>query len=155
MRKAQRIQLGFIGVALIYAIVGNYSWVVHQREYFPIYSWDLFSYIPSRTSEFAIRFTAINGERLDPPLYFNEASQYISSAQTIEAFALIQRFGNAIYTDSSDGDLLQEQFGSLYLNQFDQVDYDLVIRLFDAIDYAQSGVIDEVIPLASFQEKHQ
>lgn len=152
MSKAQRIQLGFIGAALLYAIIGNYSWVVQQTEYFPIYSWDLFSYIPSRTSEFAIRFTEINGERFDPPLYFNEASNYIPAAQTIEAFALIQRFGNAIYTDSEETNMLQEQFTSLYLRPFDSVAYDLVIRSFDAIDYAQSGAVDEVILLQSFQQ---
>ncbi len=151
MTKAQRIQLGFIGFALFYAIVGNYTWVTAQSELFPIYSWDLFSYVPTHTSEFAIRITAINGEPLDLPLYFNEATKYIPAAQTIEAFALIQRFGNAVYTNNSDAVTLQQQFEALYLQQLETVSYELVIRTFDAIAYAQSGLVDEVILLQSYQ----
>ena len=151
MPKAQRIQLGFISCALIYALVGNYTWATTHSELFPIYSWDLFSYIPAHTSEFAIRFTAIDGVTLDPPLYFNEATKYIPTAQTIEAFALIQRFGNAVYTNSSEMTMLQQQFEALYLQQLETVSYDLVIRTFDAIDYAQSGLVDEIIPLQTYQ----
>ena len=150
MSRAQRIQLGFITFALLYAIIGNYSWVVQQREYFPIYSWDLFSYIPAHTADFAIRITAINGETLDPPLFFNEATKYIPAAQTIEAFALLQRFGNAVYTDSTEADALQQQFEARYLQQLDAIDYELVIRTFDAIDYTQSGTVDQMIPLQSY-----
>ncbi len=151
MSKAKRIQLSFIGFALLYAFVGNYTWITAQTELFPIYSWDLFSYIPAHTSEFAIRITVINGETLDPPLYFNEATRYVPAAKTIEAFALIQRFGNAIYTNNGDAALLQQQFESLYLQHLATVNYDLVIRTFDAIDYAQSGSIDEVILLQTYQ----
>lgn len=151
MPKARRIQLGFIGFALLYALVGNYTWITAQTELFPIYSWDLFSYIPAHTAEFAIRITAVNGKTLDPPLYFNEATQYIPAAQTIEAFALIQRFGNAVYTNKSDAVTLQEQFESLYLQQLETVSYELVIRSFDAIAYAKSGLVDEVIPLQTYQ----
>jgi len=151
MSKAQRLQLGFISFALIYAFVGNVSWIVQQTEYFPFYSWDLFSYVPSHTSEFAIRLTAINDRPLDPPLYFNEATAYIPAAQNIEAFALIQRFGNAVYTSSGDVEPLRAQFEALYLQPLQPVNYELVIRVYDAIDHAQSGAVEEVIPLHSYQ----
>lgn len=128
--RAKQIQLGFITFALLYAIVGNYTWLSYQRDFFPIYSFDLFSYVPSRTSEFAIRFTTINGHRLDTLLYFNSAGTYIPAAQTIEAFALIQRFGNAVYTNSGEAKALRDQFEAHYLPELGTVDYDLVIRAF-------------------------
>jgi len=155
MSNAQRIQLGFISCALLYALVGNYSWYRAQTEYFPIYSWDLFSSIPSHSAMFAVRLTHINGKPLDPPRYFNEATAYIPAAKSIDAFALIQRFGRAIYEGDAGAAGLRAQFEAHYLDSGDDITYELVIRAYDPLQFSRTGSADELTHLQTFQHQER
>jgi hypothetical protein len=53
--------------ALAYSVVANYTWVRQRSELFPIFAWELFSYIPSEVTDYGLLITAVDGRPLTPP----------------------------------------------------------------------------------------
>jgi len=126
-------------------------WALYRTEYFPFYSWDLFSYVPNQINDYGVLINEINGESLENPIYFETATLYFSAADSITAFNLIQQWGHAaVAQDNAKMEDIQKQFENNYLSEQAQIQYQLMKRSYNPIDLYQSRTFISEEPIQSY-----
>ena len=96
MRSYTILKRGITTLVILYFLIGNITWAAWDLEIFPIYSWDLFSYIPNLSIDYGLKINAIDGTYLDQPIYFQDAKDIFNNTESIIAFNVIQTLGEAI-----------------------------------------------------------
>ena len=116
--------------------------VFDTKEIFPIFSWSLFSVIPTSPHEdIGVLVTEIDGNPLNPYADFMTAKNLFSQAGSIEAYYVIQRLGKAVLaqddqTENSSRRLLEGQ----YVDGFkSNLKYRIVKRRYDPIERWKNG----------------
>lgn len=138
-------------LVILYFFVGNFTWEFYKLEIFPIYSWDLFSYIPNLSGDYGLKINAINGEYLDPPLYYQDAADLFNDTESIITFNVIQTLGQAIdQQDNAKITAAREQIETLYFGKYDQVEYELKKRTYYASERWRSGQFESEERLATY-----
>ncbi len=123
------MRLLLVGVLAYGAII----MVDFQTERFPIFNWSLFSKVPPAVREdYSVRFTEINGEVLDPPVYFASLKEQIPEASSPNAYALMRELGRQL--DRGQGmkaAVTRDVFESRYLRGVQSAEYEVVFRNYD------------------------
>lgn len=139
---------------ILYFVIGNFSWYRYQIEIFPIYSWDLFSYIPNLATDYGLKINAINHTDLDQPAYFQELNNYFDEADSIIAVTVIQNLGHAIENNDAEAiDNLRLQIESIYFSNHDHVQYEITKRTYYANERWRSGKFEDERGLAVYDSK--
>ena len=138
-------------VVILYFVMGNFTWNRYHIEIFPVYSWDLFSYIPNLSIDYALKINAIDQVYLDPPAYFQEMPNEFSEANSIVAYHVIQSFGRAVeLNDVESIKNLRQQIESIYFSNQTQVEYEIRKRTFFAGERWRENRYEENIRLATY-----
>jgi hypothetical protein len=143
MKTYRRLQLWIAIILIAYASLGSVIRSVRaSREIFPIFSWELFAYVPNEGQEYGLKITAINNQLLDSPLYFEEAVQQwgVSDSVAATAFSHIQALGQAIV--QGDAQRIQEarsNLETLYSGMGKNIRYEIIIRSFDVLEHWKTG----------------
>lgn len=151
MQAYRRLQWFFVGLIGVYLVIGYTTWALRMPEIFPIYSWDLFSYTPTEIkTDYSLRIVKINGQPLQPPVYFEQGRRWFSKANTIEASVVIQALGQA----AKEGDPkrvtdVRVSLEPLFLAGAGRVEYDVVERRYNPLQRWQNGIFLEETTLAT------
>jgi hypothetical protein len=138
----------------MYVVIGYGFHYLNWTELFPMYSWELYSYVPARERiDFGLLITSINGEPLPEPVYFEEAEGLISEAHSIVAIASIQEFAGAILReDESEAARIRGYIESLYFDEIESVGYQIIRRRADLLDLWEGAEYDEETVIATFEK---
>lgn len=150
MRLYRRMQWGFATLALLYFLVGNGAWLWGNREIYPIFSWDLFSYVPNEVVDFGLRITKTGNTELEPPLYFEAAVDLLPDAQSIVAYTNIQALGAAIRA-GQPVELAADRVAALHLYPLLPVEYEIVQRRYAPLDRWRTGAVRSEELLGAFR----
>lgn len=103
---------------ILYFVIGVAAKVCMfpQEEIFPIYSWALFSSIPTTAYRYDVVIHSAKGTPLKKSLFYTEAGTYVPHPQKIAVFVILQAWGKAIAkNDVSMARKQQAIFESIYL----------------------------------------
>lgn len=136
MRQYRQTQLSILIGLILYPIIALSTIGLPQRELFPFFSWELFSYIPADTiTSYGIRFSSANGESLAQPIYFEEAKHLTPYADSVDAFVTLQSLGNAIaQNDAQQTAATQQLLQGTYFGDMSAAEYAIVRRRFDLLE---------------------
>ena len=76
-------RLATLGLLFLVGYVGVLLWHGPKQlpEAFPFFNWSLFSEVPdAQETDYSIRFTSVNGEVLDEPVFFEESQAFLATA---------------------------------------------------------------------------
>jgi hypothetical protein len=154
MKSYRRLQKFIVVVLLVYVSIGYGFHALKLRELFPMFSWELFSFVPARNRvDFGMLITRVNGEELPEPVYFEEAESFLSEAHTIQAYGSIQLFAVAIVkNDEAETERIRSYFESLFFDEIDSISYQIVRRRVDLLSLWETGEYDEETLLAAFEK---
>lgn len=136
MRRSTRLVLCMAAVLAVYGAIVVQNGLRAPRERFPFFKWELFSRIPApQRDSYSIRLIEVNGEKLDKPVYFEDAKGIIGASKSPEGYQTLQHFGSAV----EHGQFLRiantkEILESRFMPELTQARYELVRRHFDLLE---------------------
>ena len=85
--------------------------------------------------DYGIRFVEVDGRPVDPPVYFEEADELISTSHSPVAQSTIRNIGRAVEQDRP-GVLAENRalFEGRHLQELDSATYEVVKRRYDLIE---------------------
>jgi hypothetical protein len=145
-------------VAATVAVMAGYLGVLvvngprNADEALPFFNWSLFSRVPAREgTHYSIRLVEVDGSELDEPVYFDEASDIVSTSGLPEASTVMQDLGRAMEDgDEAAVDAARERLESRFLAELDSATYEVVRRRFDIVErldcscYLEETVLGEL-----------
>lgn len=152
MKQYRRTQISILICLILYPIIALSTIGLPQRELFPFFSWELFSYIPADTiTSYGIRFSSANSAPLEQPIYFEEAKHLTPHADSVDAFVTIQTLGNAIAQNEPEKiTATRHLMQSTYFGDLTAAEYEIVRRRFDLLERWQHNRYLEEEALATF-----
>lgn len=140
--------LGYAATALVLGL--GY----HHREVFPLFSWSLFTHVPSVRTDAGVQILQLGDRAFDPPLELLEARGLFPRASSIQAYYTVQKLaGASMARDGAEIERLRRLFESEYLGARDRhLRYRLILRRFDPIDRWRGGGY-ESRPLVEFEHR--
>lgn len=129
-------------VAATFAVMVGYFGVLvlngprNSTEVLPFFNWSLFSRVPATEQvHYSIRLVVVDGEAIDPPVYFDEAEDILSTSKLPEANEVLQDLGAAAAAgDDVAVAEIQTLLESRFLNGLDSATYEVVRRRYDIVD---------------------
>ena len=90
-------RLGLVAAALYVALAAvPKPFRPLQPEWFPFFSWSLFSNIPNDARDFGVRVLVLDGEALDPPLFFEQLEARLPGCRSQVVHRALQRVGASL-----------------------------------------------------------
>jgi hypothetical protein len=133
------ITIGLIAYAVI-AVAGNHF--AKHKEWFPVFSWSLFSEVYSYGWATRLEIVAINGQALAEPDYYRNLSDVFPN--TDKASISLNKLLKTIAFDHAEGAPNKGRLRALkdnYLSQVDSVDWRIVRLVTDPIDCYTTGAV--------------
>ena len=138
-------------VAATVAVMAGYLGVLvlngphNSDETLPFFNWSLFSRVPEREgTHYSIRLVEADGRPLDPPVYFDEADDILTTTQLPEASSVMQALGRAMEDgDDAAVEAARRRIESRFLAELDSATYEVVRRRFDIVDRLDCRCYDE------------
>lgn len=144
----------FVGAVVFYFLFSSGVYWLDLGEVYPFAPWSLYSHVNTVEKDYAVRITAVEGEVLAEPLYFQEASHLFPEAQDVTAQVSMQRLGKAVLAGNETAVAeIREYVEPIYLETaaIKQVEYEVVERRFNPLERWRTGVFMEERVLASFE----
>jgi hypothetical protein len=142
LRASERLARAILAFLLVYGLIVAHAVFLQLTEHrtseeiFPFFKWDLFSRVPNSDQEdYGIRFVEVDGRPVDPPVYFEEADELISTSRSPDAQSTIRNIGRAVEHDQPV--VLAENralFEGRQLQGLDSATYEVVKRRYDLIE---------------------
>ena len=141
MKQYRRLQQFIACMMIFYMVTGFTTWFLWRIEMFPIYSWDLFSYVPTgERYDYGVRLLAVGDEILSPSIYYEAADEWFADAGSIVAYQRIQRLGTAVHNKNETAVAeAQRVFESAHLVGVGEVQYEIVYRHYDMLTRWRDG----------------
>lgn len=160
MRRVERLARLLAAFLILYGLVvvippavATVRGEARPSERFPFFAWSLFSEVPpAERARYGLRFLSIDGEVLDPPLYFEEADGLIQNNKAPAAQMVIGRLGKAV--EQSNPAFVASQrwlIESTHLQEVESAEYEIVYTRSDIIDRIECGCFLEETPVARFR----
>ena len=148
LRQQQRLAAGFLVLCVVAGLLGE----LKRREIFPLYSWFLFSLVPTSTVAYDVLVREAGGRAYDPPVSYRRTSDgVLRNPHSIDAYRTVQDLGRAVENgqDVAKTVRLRRAFESRF-NAW-PVRYDLVkVRSDNPLEHWKTGQTQHSEPLASF-----
>jgi hypothetical protein len=139
------LMLGYLGVLVV-------NGPRNATEVLPFFNWSLFSRVPAPDQvHYSVRLLEIDGAALDPPVFFDEASDLLPGAQAPEANELLQHLGRSL--EAGDEAAVADARAALesrFLNGLDSAVYEVVRRRYDIVDRLECDCYLEETSLREF-----
>lgn len=139
----------------IYALFFNVMW---QSGILPPF--DIFHYAkqPENVTHYSLKFSDINGESPNEPLYLDAAEEWFEDRERYDALDLVNKLGVAVYDgDVETAEELHEQLVEEYFSDIDSATYDLVLRVVNPVEkynYDEyTPIVDQVIQRYEFHRQ--
>ena len=148
MTSIRRLRRIIAGILIGYAVIGVTLRLGWEKEFFPIFTWDLFSTVPPPiTSDFELKIININQQALNPPIYFSQSPQIFSAASSINASDLISKLGGACLTKNTAAQTtIAHDLTTLYLTEASSIKYHVVQRTYNILDFWRDKIVlNEVV----------
>ena len=136
VRRSTRLVLCVVAVLTVYGTLMAQNGLRAPRERFPFFKWELFSRIPPpQRDSYSIRLIEVNGEKLEKPVYFEDAKGIIGRSNSPEGYQTLQQFGRAVergqfLRSANTKEILESRF----MPELTQARYELVQRHFDVLE---------------------
>lgn len=127
-------QISIVTLLCAYAIIGNNA-INFNLGWFPTFKLSYFTKAPDVVSHYTLRFTEINGEMLDEPVYFDQAGAWIENRKIADGEELINQLGIALHADDEvhaadlHARLIKEYFYSL-----DSAEYEILFLVVNPVE---------------------
>ena len=106
---------------------------------------------PAEVTRYELKFTAINGELLEEPLYFADMGELLSSEDIYEGKRLVNRLGHAIYSnDVVEISKLNSEIETVYLASLESAEYEVVFIDTDPVEKYNTGMFISEQVLSSY-----
>ena len=138
-RLKNTISAGLIAY-LVLAVAGNQ--LSRDGEWFPVFSWSLFSEVYAHGWATRLEIIAIDGQPLDPPAYYRTLSAVFPNAD--KAPVSFNKLLSNIAHDHNAGAPNEDRLRKLkdtYLAQSDSVEWRIVRLVTDPIEHYKTGAI--------------
>lgn len=147
LRQQQRLAAGFLAACVAVGLLGA---LTKRREIFPLYSWFLFSLVPTRTVAFDVLVREAGGRAYDPPVSYRRVTESFRNPHSIVAYRAVQDLGRAVETgQETDAARLRRSFEARFKAW--PVRYDLVkVASDNPLEHWKNGQPQRSDPLASF-----
>ncbi len=92
-------KLAVLASLAVYAAIGiSAHWLTTNDELYPVFSWNLFAYVPNPKIEYTIALLSFGKTHYNPPLQFNELGFLFkqNSESPIKYYVVINRLAAAI-----------------------------------------------------------
>lgn len=143
--RMDRLKLGIAAALVGYtviAIAGNLF--AQRREYFPFFSWSLFSDVPAERSTFELYIFRVGDTPFDQPVNFFDLPDHFKAARvrssTVSKAA--KSLGRALLWTSDDVDSARAVFEGHLLREHAEVDYAIVRVAFRPLDRWHTGALE-------------
>lgn len=155
MRTYRYSMLAVLIFAVAYPLVSGsvltLRWGSTIDEIYPITPWTLFCFTPNDEADYAVRLTAVDGQPLEPPTFFDDFVE-LTENERLAAYVLVQEMGRlAGETERSAFATARRVFERSFLRPLArQVRYDLVRREFDVLERWKTGRYENVGAIEEF-----
>lgn len=150
MKSYRRLQFGIFALILLYTAVSYTTTRVRGVELFPFFNWSLFTNVPNEKHDFGLRLLSVDGEMLNPPLYFEEADVWFAESHSIVAYKTIQGFGNDIRKNNEMSVAETRPFIESFYLEGKAVEYEVVRRTYHPVERFRSGSFVDETALTQF-----
>lgn len=119
------------------------SQLSRDGEWFPVFSWSLFSEVYAHGWATRLEIVAVDGKRLDRPDYYRNLSALFPNAD--KAPVSLNKLLSKIAYDHNVGASNQDRLHKLrdtYLSQLDSVEWRIVRLVTDPIEHYKTGAIE-------------
>jgi hypothetical protein len=151
--RQRRIKLAIAMLFLVYAIIAVAGdRFAPRREYFPFFSWSLFSDIPEQRSTFELYIHRVNQEAYDEPRNFYELREYFRAARRRNSTIAksVKAVGRALARGEEQADHLRSVLEDQLLAEQASIDYEITRVVFRPLDRWQHGELIRREPIARF-----
>ena len=153
MKRYRWLQRAFTIIIVGYVLIAVGRHMRGQGEFYPLFVWDLFTYVPEPTvQDYGLHILAINGTPLEPPLYFEQADTFFKHAHSIEAQTVIGQLASGVH-NGSHIDQPRAYLEQQYLADQPQVLYAIVLRSYNLLDRWKSNTFLEETVLHVFEKQ--
>lgn len=123
-----------------------------RGEYFPVFSWSLFSTVKDVRRSLEIEITRIGDTTLPEPVNFFELDEHFAAAErrTSTVIKSAVRFAKVYRADPARGEAMRRVFEETYLSGPGRVDYQFVAVRYDPVRRWRSGEVIERDVLVRF-----
>lgn len=143
-----------LSVLLMYFFTGVASETFGTGEFYPVFSWELFSNIPAEVKTFTIQIDEFDGEVYDPPLQFSEMYDFFNALgqSPTDYEQPIVNLGSAIEGGRAD-EVTQysEEIGNIF--QGAPYTYTVLKVVYDSLEYWETQQFTDVTELGSFSNQ--
>ena len=145
-RRLRAVAVAFLVVEFV---VGMGGFLTPRREIFPFASWFLFLLVPHDTSDYDLILRTNDGNPIDPPQPYSQASWLVSAPHSILTYNLVQQLGDAeTRRDAARSRRLRRQLEALFTQP--RVQYDLVRDTSRPVERYETGQVRTRQTLRSF-----
>lgn len=132
------------------AVCGD--WFSVRKEYFPVFSWSLFSKVPERRFTFELYIHRVGDNVFSEPVIFYELGEHFPSARRRkpEISKAMKNLGRALKDDLASLETRRAVFEGLLLKHQKSVDYEIVRVVFRPLERWHSGQLDSVQSFGTF-----
>ena len=149
LRGYRRLRRVAVALLVVEFVVGMGGYLTPRHEIFPFASWFLFLLVPDRTSDYDLLLRANDGNPIDPPQPYSQASWLVSAPHSILTYNLVQQFGDAETShDTPRSRRLRRQLEALFTQP--RVQYDLVRNTSRPVERYETGQVRTRQTLRSF-----
>jgi len=122
-------------------------------EWYPVFSWDLFSWVPNERSEYHMEIIQIGGITYNPPLAFRDTEEMFIDLGTspTEYTPTIFKLGEAIIRDTSKIAEHSDYLASVFAGQ--RYRYRIYAVTFNPVDYWKHGTYIDKVFIGEFATK--
>lgn len=146
-----------ISSLIFYFLIGVFSGGYPKYEFYPLFSWFLFSKVPDPIQEeYTIAIKSFEGNEIESPVFFENAADFFSEEKGTPSFyqQTIQELGRKIELNEQDSisnfrKILEGGFKSY------PVSYDVIFLKYHVIDYWTEQKVIETRKIASFQALYE
>ncbi|MGF1475240.1 MAG: hypothetical protein ACFB6S_06715 [Geminicoccaceae bacterium] len=153
IKRVQLMVAAFLIAYVVVAVAGNLF--AQRREYFPFFSWSLFSNVPSQRSTFELYIHQTGDQRYSPPRNFfdlpNEFRAARNRSSTVSKAA--KGLGRAIQRDPDNLDRARTVFEAHLLREHNLVEYEIARVRFRPLHRLRTGELDLYRPVGRFVAK--
>lgn len=129
-----------LAVYAIVAVAG--SQLSRSGEWFPVFSWSLFSKVGALGYATRLEIVSIDGEPLDPPQFYRNLRDTFAKASdpSISLNKLLDRIAYDHHIGAPNTGRLRE-LKNRYLAEADRIEWRIVRLITDPIEYYQTGAV--------------
>ena len=139
-----------IVVICVYFLLGNFL-LDSSMSWVPRFNPSFSRQRPVEVTRYELKFTEINGERLEEPLYFADMRDMLSSDDVYEGKRLINRLGHAVYSNDVVAiSALNTELEKIYLAAFESAEYQVVFIDTDPVEKYNTGSFRSERVLSSY-----